>query len=173
MPERRGEGARGWVFTTAKIRVLADKNLDFPGKLAGRLLQNSQKIIPVSKVGLTCFLIPLLTSCSAKVSEEEDPEDRSKQVEITQCHQNIARDNERVVAHTFRDSSPECLTDGEDINGRQPVAVLANRGAAFRAKPTIVILRGQTMRANRNRFRIFQRPSDFSAPRVRCVRSFP
>src|ERR1039458_8296960 len=53
MPERRGEGARGWVFTTAKIRVLADKNLDFPGKLAGRLPQNSQKIIPVSKVGLT------------------------------------------------------------------------------------------------------------------------
>ena len=53
MPERRGEDARGWVFTTAKFRVLADKNLDFPGKLAGRLPQNSQKTISVSKVGLT------------------------------------------------------------------------------------------------------------------------
>ena len=59
MPERRGEGARGWVFTTAKIRVLADKNLDFPGKLAGRLPQNSQKIIPVSKVGLDRDIVPI------------------------------------------------------------------------------------------------------------------
>jgi hypothetical protein len=52
MPERRGESARGWVFTTAKFGVFANENPGFPGKFAGRPTQNSQNTFPVSKVGL-------------------------------------------------------------------------------------------------------------------------
>jgi hypothetical protein len=53
MPEPRGTAARGQVFTTPLFRIFGVKNLDFIGDLPGRPRENSQKPLPVSKVGLT------------------------------------------------------------------------------------------------------------------------
>src|ERR1035441_6362780 len=78
-----------------------------------------------------------------------------------------------MVSHRLRDSSPECLADGKNINRRQPVAVLANRGAAFGAKPAVVLLRSQTMMANWNRLRVFERPANINSPGVRRERRVP
>jgi len=52
MPEPRGTAARGQVFTTPLFRIFGVKNLDFIGDLPGRPRENSQKPLPVSKVGL-------------------------------------------------------------------------------------------------------------------------
>src|ERR1035441_3677446 len=78
-----------------------------------------------------------------------------------------------MVSHRLRDSSPECLADGKNINRRQPVAVLAYRGAAFGAKPTVVLLRSQTMMANWNGLRVFERAANINSPGVRGERRVP
>jgi len=53
MPEVPGGAARGLVFTTAKSGFFDGKSSGFIGVFDGGWSKNSQKHLPVSKVGLT------------------------------------------------------------------------------------------------------------------------